>query len=220
MGWLCFLTESLCMMLTWSRGGWLGWGLSTLLFLVCSSPVTLSAVLCLPLPVAALLRFLPSGVTDRFASILSFGETSVRYRLHTWQGVANLLSHRPFGIGCGDAVFHAVFPVYAVSGTESVMHAHQIWLQTAVELGLMGTFLLLCLVICLLRRWAGLCRSEADVDVKQRALAVVCAMVGVLTMGLFDHIWYCKLLFWLFWMLCAVLMNEIEEGDTWRTENA
>ncbi|MBE6633801.1 MAG: hypothetical protein E7620_05610 [Ruminococcaceae bacterium] len=220
MGWLCFLSEGLCMVLTWSRGGWLGWGISTLLFLSCYSPAGLSSVLILPLPAVALFHFLPSSLTDRFGSILSLGETSIRYRLNTWRGVTRLLSHHPFGIGCGDAVFHRFFPLYAVSGTESVMHAHQIWLQTAVELGLTGAFLLMALLICLLRRWVSLCRSAADREVRGRALAVVSALAGVLTMGLFDHVWYCKPLFWMFWLLCAVLMNEIEEGETWREADA
>ena len=90
------------------------------------------------------------------------------------------------------------------------MHAHQIWLQLAVELGVAGALLAACLIGMLLRHGAWGCRCLPVGRGRCELLACLGAVVGMLTMGLFDHIWYHKLPFWLFWCLCAMMWNRAE----------
>lgn len=208
-----FLTGSLCMVLTWSRGAWLGWIVSVFLMLLFHSRRSLSWLFLLPVPLAGLLPFLPHSVLNRFGSIGSVTETSARYRWYTWRGVLRMLRSHPWGIGAGETAFHTVYPVYAVSGTESVMHAHQIFLQTAVELGLPGLLVLLLILWRLLRHTAVFCRREPDRAGRSRLLGAAGAVVGALVMGMFDDIWYHSGLFWLFWAVCALLLNLAEKGE-------
>ncbi len=198
-GWLRFfyaLTAilcALCILFTWSRGAWLGLALEVLLFLLFYSRKSRIAVLWLP-PLALLsLPFLPQNFRGRLFSIGDLGESSIRYRLQTWQGTWRMLGHHPVGIGVGERAWRVVYPHYAVSGTKSVMHAHNVFLQVATELGVVGLVLFLLLVGISVFR-----------GLQQRRRAAATAVVGALVMGLFDHLWYYPGLLVPFWSMLAL----------------
>lgn len=207
LGWIGFLFTSLCLVFTWSRGAWLGGMAATLLFLLCFSRGTLMLLLLLPLPLWAVLPLLPHSVSNRFSGILMTGESSVRYRINTWKGVCRMLAEHPFGIGCGDEIFHFHYPAYAVSGTERVMHSHMLWLQLGVEIGILGGALFLWLLLRLLRGVIGFLRYSERGFPRAEAVALSASILGVTVMGVFDSVWYCKPLFWLLWCLLALLCN-------------
>lgn len=209
----CFAVESLCTVFTWSRGAWLGWIAALLIFLLCFSRRSLALLLLLPAPTATLLPYLPHSVVNRFGSIGSITESSIRYRYSTWRGVLRMIRAKPWGIGCGEDAFRAVFPKFAVSGTERVMHAHQLFLQVLAELGIPGFAVLAVILLCLLRRAAVFCRRETQPEKRAWLLGLAGALTGALVMGLFDDIWYHNGLFWLFWAICAFLLNGAGDGE-------
>lgn len=90
-----------------------------------------------------------------------------------------MLWEHPVGIGVGEGAWRAVYPHYALSGTMSVPHAHNVFLQVAIELGAVGVFLFLCLLLLSLRQ-----------ALRRKALAPAAAVCGILVMGSFDHLWY------------------------------
>lgn len=205
-----FLLGIGCLILTWSRGAWLGIMAATLLFLLSHSRRTAGGVVLACLPLGCLLPFLPHNIVNRFESIGSFAESSIRYRLYTWRGVVRMLQRHGWGIGVGSDAFYAVYPRYAVSGTERVMHAHHLWLQIATELGIAGAvvFLWLCLlwVLCVIhgmRSLYGRPRGEM--------LGCASAVTGVLIMGLFDDVWYHMGLMSLFFALCALMTLAVSQ---------
>ena len=204
---LSFLAGSLCLVLTWSRGAWLAWMLGVILFLMLCSRRSLSVLMALGVCSVGLVSFLPANVMNRFRSIGNFADSSANYRIYTWRGVGRLLKAHPWGIGCGESAFRSVYPVYAVSGTESVMHSHQVFLDVFVELGIPGFLLFLTVLFCLLRgSLAFLIRTESG-PARAAGVSLFCAFLGVLLMGCFDSLWYHHGLFWLFWCLCALLEN-------------
>ena len=184
-----FLMTTLCLILTWSRGAWLGFLVSVLLFLLCYSPRSLSSLIVSLFPLLAALRFVPQNVANRFSSIGSLSESSIRYRLYTWQGSLRMIMENIWGIGTGKAPFAWVYSQYAVSGTESVAHTHQLFLQIFTELGIQGflvflTFLGLTVLsfFAALRGMHGMGRGIA--------LSAMCALISICVMGLFDYVWY------------------------------
>ncbi len=184
----------LCLLLTWSRGAWLGAMLEVVLLLAFGSRETLAAgLLALPFLPGGLL-FLPGNILRRFLSIGDLGESSIRYRLLTWRGAVEAILSHPFGVGAGEAAFRAAYLPHAVSGTETVMHAHQLFLQLSLDAGVCGLGAFLLFLICLLRRWL----REGGGD------GGGVAICGVLVMGLFDHIWYSVGLQGLFWVIAAL----------------
>jgi O-antigen ligase len=109
-----------------------------------------------------------------------------------------MIGEHPFGIGVGESSFREVYPQYAVSGIESVMHAHQILLQLALELGIGGVLVFFAAILSCVTRGLGN-RSTAG---------FAAALCGALTMGCFDHLWYEKTVIALIFILAALTVKE------------
>ena len=169
---------ALCILLTWSRGAWLGLFLQIVLFLLFYNRTTRFLFRFLPFFLLAI-PLLPNNFKGRLLSIGDLGESSIRYRLQTWVGTLRMIGSYPFGIGVGERAWRAIYPHYSVSGTKTVMHAHNIFLQMAAELGVIGFVLFLLLVGVSL--WHAL---------QSKNMIALSCVAGVLVMGLFDHLWY------------------------------
>ncbi len=185
--------SALCTLLTWSRGAWLGLALEILLFLLFYSKKSRIATLWLPPLALLMLPILPQNFRGRILSIGDLGESSIRYRLQTWQGTWQMLEEHPVGIGVGERAWRVIYPHFAVSGTKTVMHAHNIFLQVAAELGAVGVLLFVLLLGIVLFR-----------GFKQKNFVALSAIAGALTMGLFDHLWYYPGLLIPFWSMLAL----------------
>ena len=186
---------AICILLTWSRGAWLGLLLELFLFLLFHSRKTRFALRFAPL-LLILVPFLPSNFKSRLLSIGDLGESSIRYRLQTWQGALQMFKHYPFGIGVGERAWRAIYPHFAVSGTKTVMHAHNVFLQVATELGMVGMILFLLLIFTAL---LSAC--------KKKNFTMVTVVSGALVMGLFDHLWYYPGMLVPFWSMLAFCMR-------------
>ena len=197
---LAALSVFLCLVLTWSRGAWLA--LLFELFLTFAFHGRRSrALLLLLLPTLALsVLFLPQSVIRRFLSIGNLAESSIRYRLYTWRGVLDMIHAHPFGIGVGEEAFRSVYPHFARSGIETVMHAHNVFLQTAAEIGVIGgASLAFVLTLALLKGFG-----------RRRAAGAPYALCGVLIMGMFDHLWYAPSMICM--VFAALAFSLLEEG--------
>lgn len=200
----------LCLILTWSRGAWLALLAVVVLFLLFHSRRSMALLCLLPLPLSGVCSFLPAPVLGRFLSIGDLAESSVRYRVFTWQGVLRMIREHPFGIGVGSKAFSSVYPDYAVSGTETVMHAHHVLLEITAEIGIAGA-VLFCLLLALF-----LLRTVKTGEDSGAVLAVVGAMI----MGMFDHLWYSPGLIALFFFILA--MMKTAKGERiweWKAEH-
>ena len=190
---ICALLCGACLILTWSRGAWLGGMAEVILLLILCNRKTLAISFLLPFFCMPILPFLPRSIRNRFASIGMLGESSIRYRRYTWRGTCSMLKKHPFGIGVGSTAFLRIYPHYAVSGTETVMHAHSLFLHLLAEMGGMGLLsFLLCLFFAFLPFGRGI------------HLHARCAICGALVMGIFDHLWYAPPMIALFFCLCAL----------------
>ena len=183
---------ALCILLTWSRGAWLGLALECFLLLLFHSKKSRVILFCLPPIALSALPFLPQSFRGRLFSIGDLGESSIRYRLQTWSGALRMLRGHPLGIGIGEWAWRIIYPHYAVSGTKTVMHAHNIFLQVAIELGIVGVVLFLLLIVWALRR-----------GIRKKNIVAVAGVAGVLFMGQFDHLWYYPGMLVPFWSMLA-----------------
>ncbi len=186
-----------CILLTWSRGAWLGLAFQILLFLLFYSRKSRIATLWLPPLLLMSLPILPTNFRGRFFSIGDLGESSIRYRLQTWRGTLQMLGTHPVGIGVGERAWRVIYPHFAVSGTARVMHAHNVFLQVAAEIGAVGLVVFLLLV--------GLALFRAF---RERNVTVLTAVSGAIVMGLFDHLWYCPGMLVPFWSMLAFCVRK------------
>ena len=193
-----------CTLLTWTRGAWLGMLLEGGLFLFLYSKRTRKILLFSPCFLPLLAAAAPPQILRRFLSIGSLADSSNLYRVHTWRGVLRTLARHPLGIGVGEQAFRSVYPRYAVMGTATVMHAHNVYLQFAIETGALGGALFLFWVAGALWR--------------ARHSTHVLPLAGLAVMGLFDHLWYAPSMACLF--ACAVtLARQSPRKDTKRRQN-
>ncbi len=76
------------------------------------------------------------GFKIRMGPLLSLTDSSMRYRIHIWQGVLKAVSDYWLW-GSGPGSFGKVYPWYQISNTISV-HAHQLYLQIWLENGIVS----------------------------------------------------------------------------------
>ncbi len=132
-----------CLILTWSRGAWLGLIFGAFLFLLIWHRRALSLILAGVIAVPFLPFVLPDSIISRFTSIGNLADTSTSYRLNIWRGAVHMLGdfwHS--GIGVGEAAWDTVYPRYSLAAIEAAPHAHNLYLQTWIECGIVGILLL------------------------------------------------------------------------------
>ena len=207
----------LCILFTWTRGAWLGLLGASFLFFACYSPLSALALPAVLLVLPAVMPLIPQAVITRFLSIGSLRESSIRYRLYTWRGIGRMLVAHPWGIGVGEAAFLRVYPQFAVSGTERVMHAHRIDLTLLCEHGIVGCLPFFVFFALLLLRGLHRLHTQRG-EARTHALVALCAFAAAVIMGAFDYIWYHFGLFCLFFALMAwgIGMDREEgKGEEW-----
>jgi O-antigen ligase len=78
-------------------------------------------------------------------------------------------------------------PDWMREGTRESAHAHNIWLQTALDLGLVGLVLYVAVLALLLRRAAAVARADSD-TARRLALGSALGLVGVHLFGMADAV--------------------------------
>ena len=207
------LASAVCVTLTWSRGGWLGFIVAMLVFAVINHKNTLKYILATLCTSPIWVMLIPSSLKTRFMSIGDLSDSSTYYRLYTWKGSLRLLKdHIWGGIGVGESAFSQLYPLYSYIGNESTMHSHSLFLEIAIELGIMGLILFAIIMLISMQKGFSEIRSCGD---KNRRLVVSAAVVGILAAlvhGTVDYIWYNYRVFFVFWLVVAVLRAYSEIG--------
>jgi hypothetical protein len=94
---------------------------------------------CFRLPAVIVPRLNPTTAPDWQGARLTIGDTGVRQRLSWWRSMASMVRERPL-VGWGDGMIALTFPRYASSAVSNELpfHAHNLFVQMAVEGGLVG----------------------------------------------------------------------------------
>ena len=214
---LCAFSIALCTLYTWSRGAWLGIVVAATIFLVAYNikNIWLLALALLSLPIW--MPLLPQSVINRVLSIGSLTDSSSVYRIYTWRGVFKMIKdYLLTGIGVGESAFSEIYPIYSYSGTETVMHSHNLFIEITVQLGIVGLLVLGIILFLYFQKCFGTIKLKGKIDNKVRTVVVagLSSIVGALTMGLTDHIWYNYRVFFLFWAVIALTCALIRANDS------
>ena len=77
-------------------------------------------------------------------------DSSTSYRVYIWRATVGMIRDNLFsGIGIGEGAWFRIYPRYAYQGVEAAPHAHNLFLQIWLELGIVG-FLIFLLFLFLL----------------------------------------------------------------------
>jgi O-antigen ligase len=149
-------TMGAALLMSWSRGAWLGFAAAFILMNLAYSRrgAALFALLCLLVASVLLLasiQVLPQSIIQRITDFLPYlrvfdargvkvgpANYAVVERMAHWQAAWGMFSDRPWlGVGIGN--YEPVYPAYALQGwPEPLGHAHNYYLNIAAEAGLIG----------------------------------------------------------------------------------
>jgi len=212
---------ALCLIFTWSRGGWLGAVAVVLTMLLLLSRHVLAKIFCGLLLSPLLILLLPGSVLTRLASSLNFSDSSIAYRIGIWRGTESLLSDCfAGGIGVGESAFRRVYPLYSLSAIETAPHTHNLYTQIMVSVGFSGLVLFVAVLLLFLRHYASYAASSSQDSAALRftAAAGFSGVVGFLLMGMTDYVWYNNRVILLFFMVLGLTSAAIRTAESERIE--
>lgn len=195
-----------CLLLTMSRGGWVGFLFALVIFVTLRERRAL-LLLLMALVMAGFL--LPEAFLGRAASIVNLQESSNSYRLSIWLAVSRMVGDFwVSGIGPGLASFNQVYPHYSLAAGKA-FHAHNLFLQVLVEMGVLGLLSLLMLLWEFFRtgvRGLIIPGGYADSAYHRNLIAALMAGTGgFLLQGLTEHLWYSPRITIFFWMTLGLM---------------
>ena len=217
-----FVVNTACLILTFSRGGWIGLLVSifTLLVLLLywwsARLPGFWRTLSLPLLLGSLALMLVLAlvfvepVRDRIFSIFAGrGDSSNNFRINVWAAVIQMIHDRPIlGIGPGNTAFNKIYPLYQ-RPRYSALSAYSILLEVAVETGFIGLacFIWLLLVtfnqgVIQLRRLRS-CSSREGFWL----IGATATLLGILAHGAVDTVWYRPEVNTLWWFMIALIAS-------------
>ncbi len=188
MVWLgCCGLMVLALLLTFSRGGWVGAILAAGIFALLISPKLL---LLIPFALVALFFLLPDTIIDRFTSIGNMEDSSTSYRVSIWMGSLALLSDYWFcGVGPGTATFNLIYPLYSYSAAVAE-HPHNLFLQLMVDGGICVLILFLLIVFAFCRHLCATLAARPPMALRLYLIAAIAGVGGFLAQGMTDYSFY------------------------------
>lgn len=219
---LLTVTNAACLILTFSRGGWIGFVVMSFVGMVLLvhwfsvylprlwRRLALPIVLGVSATVVVLAVATVEPLRDRVASMFVGREdSSNNYRINVWSGVIKMIRDRPIiGIGPGNSAFNRVYPRFQRTGF-SALSAYSIFLEVLVETGVIGfTCFLWLLLVAFNQGWVQLQRLRANQNAAGFWLmAAIATMFGMLSHGMFDTVWYRPQVSTLWWLMMALVAS-------------
>ncbi len=219
------LANSACLYFTGSRGGWIGMmallGVFMLLlfFWFRDFLPTFWRKWLLPLVFGGFAGFILLAVITveplrlRVMSIFAGREdSSNNFRMNVWMAVIDMIRDYPItGIGPGNAAFNSVYPRY-MSPKYSALSSYSIFLETAVEMGLIGLGIFLWLIVVTVNQGV---KQMQRLRLEKNPqgiwlIAVIAGMAGILAQGLVDTVWYRPQINTLWWFLVALIASQYQ----------
>jgi putative inorganic carbon (hco3(-)) transporter len=216
------IVSSACLILTFSRGGWIGLLvglLAAIALLVYWQSVQLPPfwrTWSLPIMLGGLMGILVLAVIfvepvrlRVFSIFADRQDSSNNFRRNVWDAVFEMIRDRPIiGIGPGHNAFNQVYPLYQ-RPRYSALSAYSILLEVAVETGFVGLACFLWLIVVTL--------NTAFLQVRRLRqsrnaegfwlIGAFATLLGMLAHGVVDTIWFRPEVNTLWWLMVALIAS-------------
>lgn len=216
------MVNSACLVLTLSRGGWIGFVVSILvisvllLYWVTPKLPRRWRTWAIPLLLGSLagLLFLAillvEPLRERVASIfVARNDSSNNVRINVWLAVLEMIRDHPLiGIGPGNNAFNQIYPLYQ-RPRFTALSAYSIYLEIAVETGLIGLGCFLWLLLVTLQQGWLQIRRLRDLQSQEAfwLIGAIAALAGMLAHGVVDTVWYRPAVSTLWWFMVALIAS-------------
>jgi len=191
----------LCLVLTYSRGAYLG-----LLFAAAVFLVLLDRRFIVPGILAVIVIFLamPAAIMHRFFSVGDLGDTSTSFRVFIWMGTLSMLRDYWFsGVGPGEVAWAQVYPAYSFHMIVSP-HSHNLFLQILVDTGAPGLAVFLGMLYQYFKATFAALRRKVRGAQRILVIAGISAVVGFLVQAMTDYTFYNFRVMLFFWGVLAI----------------
>lgn len=190
-----------CMLLTFSRGAWLGLLFAGAVFFVFLNP---RLMLLAPFALIALYFILPDTVISRFTSIGDLSDDSTSYRLYIWLGtLAMLKDYWLCGIGPGEDAFNMVYPAYSYNAI-TAPHSHNLFLQIVCDAGITALVVFILLLFVYFRMLCSALSREKDWTSRMLQIAFTSGACGFMVQAMTDYSFYNYRVMFLFFVFLAL----------------
>lgn len=230
-----WLVNSACLILTYSRGGWIGFVAASLAFTlllvhwVSRGLPRFWRIWTLPAVAGGMAGFIALAVLtvqplqERVTSIFAGREdSSNNFRINVWMAVLDMIRARPIlGIGPGNDAFNKVYPFYQEPGF-TALSAYSVFLEIMVEAGLIGLICFLWLLLVTVNQgWIHLQKLQ---ELGSREgfwlMGAIATMVGMLAHGMVDTVWYRPQVSTLWWLMIAIIASYAAAPAQWHVKTA
>lgn len=200
-----FVYSTICLLFTYCRGAWLS--LAVVLLVYCG--VKNRKVLIGGIVAICAFLLLNVDFTTRLLSVFNASDTSSLMRLALWESTVYMIRDNLFtGIGWG--AYWLVYPQYDFfiqDGSVKVVHAHNMYLNFAAEIGIFGLLSFLGFSLSHLKLALSKLNSR---DNLVKGLMLGLALISVITLlnGFTDYVLFnieLSMFFWLFNALTIIL---------------
>jgi putative inorganic carbon (HCO3(-)) transporter len=193
-----------CLVLTYCRGAWLSIVAVTALCARLYNRRVLWFFLLIPLVVL----FCQDAVMERLVSIVNPTDTSSTLRLALWESTIAMIMDKPL-LGIGWGAYWMVYPDYDFflnNPAATIVHAHNMYLHIAAEIGIPGLLVFLCIIYGHTRKAMDVLGRTKNRRVAGVMLGIVAAILGLAVSGVTDYIMFNVQMSMLFWLLNAIVI--------------
>ncbi len=191
-----------CLILTQSRGCWIGFILGAAIYVTFKQGRLWGL---LPFALIAAPMLLPETIIARFSSIGDLNDTSSSYRMYIWLGTIEMLKDFwLFGVGQGQIAFNAIYPFYSYSAI-TAPHAHNLYLQIFAESGIGALAVFSGMIIAWFKKITAVFRKDKGLF-GSAGLLIASGMAAYLAEGMFDYVFYNHRVTMIFWAVLGLGM--------------
>lgn len=188
------------LVLTFSRGGWIGYALSVL-FLTLFSQYRKFILTALVIGILAIL-LIPTS-RNRLLSAFTGTDPAGQERIKLWQTTADIIKDQPI-LGAGLMGFREWYGALRPNNNDEILnYPHNFFLNFWTETGLFGLLAVLGMLIWTF--WQGIRLLRRDPSARPIILAVLAAWIALLGHGMLDAPFFKNDLSILFWFLLAII---------------
>ena len=193
----------LAMLMTLSRGSWVGFAFSALIFILLIEKRLLLSII--PISLGAV-YFLPQTIMNRILSIGNFADSSIAYRFTMWDITLDIIRDYPIaGVGFGHLPFKQVFETYI--RTMPIYHSHNTYLQTTAEMGIPGLIVFLFFLFILFKYGILNLVKSQDRYIRILSAGALSSLAGVLAHGMAENVLYLPRIIFTFWILVGFILT-------------
>ncbi len=200
-----FLVLALCLVLTQSRGCWIGFILSVIIFVTFYEGKWWGFI---PIVLCILPFVIPQTIVDRIMSVGNMQDSSTSYRVYIWLGTLGMMKHYWLGgIGMGEAAFSQVYPFFSYNAIVAP-HSHNTFLQLLVEAGISGLIVFVIMQVVFIKNMSNVYRLGEKKSINSMlSLALASGVIGFLAQSMFDYTFYNYRVMAIFFMVLALGMS-------------